>query len=263
MSYEICQALQAATCSIKVFLHGEEISHGSGFSFLPSGEVITAAHVVTGRVPLREADFEEPGVEILCKFSGYTARKYKVAIRGFQIQVPGFINPVDIDFSMLVPIAPIKHQHPFLTAVVNAPKLGSTVYAAGFSDEIELPFGLGRNITAGTAGSRDFFSAMRLGYEADMLQLMCKKAMVGNSRRFSFSNTNIEITGELYYLDNGMHSGASGGPVVNTKGEAVGLITQRAVTSLGEGDSPKLRVPSGSTLVLSLGPMRASQANKP
>lgn len=49
-----------------------------------------------------------------------------------------------------------------------------------------------------------------------------------------------------------MHSGASGGPVINEKGKAIGVITKRAVTSVSypDLDNPKKDVPSGSALAI-------------
>lgn len=35
---------------------------------LPNGQVITAAHVVTGRFPIRHSDYIDPALKIFCKF---------------------------------------------------------------------------------------------------------------------------------------------------------------------------------------------------
>lgn len=47
-----------------------------------------------------------------------------------------------------------------------------------------------------------------------------------------------------------MHSGASGGPVVNEDCKVIGVITKRAVTGVSYTDmeNPNQEVPSGSTL---------------
>ena len=54
-----------------------------------------------------------------------------------------------------------------------------------------------------------------------------------------------------------MHSGASGGPVINKSGDAVGIITQRAVTSASQKEAPSLSIPSGSTVAISIQPLKA------
>lgn len=48
--------------------------------------------------------------------------------------------------------------------------------------------------------------------------------------------------------------GASGGPVVNEDGEAIGVVSQRAMTRVDVGQE-KVKVPSGCTVALSLVPL--------
>ena len=50
-------------------------------------------------------------------------------------------------------------------------------------------------------------------------------------------------------------NGASGGPIVNEAGEAIGVISQRAVTSASQSSDTSLKVPAGATIGLSLEPM--------
>ena len=60
----------------------------------------------------------------------------------------------------------------------------------------------------------------------------------------------MNVISEIYHIDNGMHSGASGGPIINSKGEFVGIITHRAVISikiLVEDKLMKMDTPSGNT----------------
>ena len=92
---------------------------------------------------------------------------------------------------------------------------------------------------------------------ADMMGPLIKRAVVANHRRIhaGSSTQKIKLEVDLFYLDSGVNSGASGGPVVNEKGEAIGLITQRAVTSASQEAAPGLKVPAGATVALSLHPM--------
>lgn len=262
MTKEICTKMQQSTCVIKVYEEGELVSSGSGFAFSERGEVFTAAHVVTGQMPLREEDFYNPDSVIICKFLGLPECQYKVAIPGVKIQVEGFREAIDLDFCGLMPVQPWANNVPYLEAMLGKPDIGSTVYFGGFSDEIELPFGFDRLLDHQSSGVKPFFEAMARGYEADMTQIICKRGMVANVRTFNFSNSKTKQTveGSLFYIDNGIHSGASGGPVVDQNGHAIGLITQRAVTTIyhesEEEDQPprmqKMLVPSGSTLALAL-----------
>ena len=76
-------------------------------------------------------------------------------------------------------------------------------------------------------------------------------------RVINASNSNIDLSCDIFYLDNAMHSGASGGPVINKSGDAVGIITQRAVTSASQKEAPSLSIPSGSTVAISIQPLKA------
>ena len=86
--------------------------------------------------------------------------------------------------------------------------------------------------------------------------LMIKSGMVGYRRelRFGVGEQGVlrEVVGEVMYIDGGMNLGASGGAVVNGQGEAVGIMTDRAWTSVSYRDQVGLQVPSGSTVALSV-----------
>jgi S1-C subfamily serine protease len=62
---------------------------------------------------------------------------------------------------------------------------------------------------------------------------------------------------DVFYMDNGVNHGASGGPIVNENGEVIGVISQRAITSASQESVPNLMVPSGATIGLSLHPLEA------
>ncbi|MFW1911679.1 hypothetical protein [Acinetobacter ursingii] len=81
-----------------------------------------------------------------------------------------------------------------------------------------------------------------------------KQGYIGNIRRIfaNDSSQNIKIETDVFYIDNGMHSGASGGPIVNEEGVALGVLTQRAITPAHQSNDSKLKVPSGSSIGISL-----------
>lgn len=259
MHEEICNKILDSTCSLNIFLGEEKISSGTGFSFTPGGQVITAGHVVTGRFPLKSSDIKDPNVRIFGKFRTIPTVEYKVELCGMTIVADFMAEPIQIDLAILTPKEKLLTPIPHLPTKLTAPKLGETVLIAGFSDEIELPFMFETKIRKSTTGMDKFFEALEVGYKADMLSLMVKKGMVGNIKGYVFedSSTGKKVEGEIFYVDNGMHSGASGGPIVNVKGEAIGFISERAITRVAFEDTPKLRVPSGSTLGLSLKPLLA------
>lgn len=257
MYKKLYDKINEATCFITVFLGEERISSGTGFCFRADGQVITAAHVVTGRFPIRYEDYSDPNVRIYAKFKGIPVLEYKVGFCSVTIEVKSFKSPIQIDVALLTPKVALTHELNNLPAKIEPPKLGEEVFLAGFSDELKLPFLVDELLDRKTAGAQEFFDAMHKGYMADMTGPLIKRAVVGNQRRIITSDSETEITIEcdVLYLDNGMHYGASGGPIVNKNGEAVGVIVQRAVTDASQDDVPKINVPSGSTIGLSLQPV--------
>ena len=153
----------------------------------------------------------------------------------------------------MLPAAPVLFPfEPFTIGV--PPRLGEEIFFAGYSDELESPFRVERLLKPETSGAREFLEAMQRGYRADMTGPLVKRGVIGNARKICTSEaaTNMEIECEVFYADNSMHSGASGGPFVNRRGQAVGVIVQRATTSAAQSSDPSLLVPSGSTVGLGL-----------
>jgi hypothetical protein len=258
-SYEICKKIQSATCSIAVELEGEIISRGTGWSFSANGEIFTAAHVLSGRVPIKTKDIEDPNIKYWVKFMGYPEFECKRALPFITVKSDFFNEDVVIDIATLIPKSKLLYQAPFITTLFDPPKLGDTVYFAGFSDEIELPF-LGGKLSRRLGGLQQFETHMERNGNVDMINLMIKRGMVGNIREVSFGSSiqNMSMNADIYYIDNALHSGASGGPVVNENGEVVGVVTQRAVTKVSHADEKifNLTVPAGSTVGLSLKPLK-------
>ncbi|MEX3634977.1 hypothetical protein [Paraburkholderia sp. BR14320] len=139
MLEELYNRISPACCSVTVFLGDEKISEGSGFAFLPNGQVITAAHVVTGRFPIRHSDYIDPALKIFCKFQGLPVAEYAVQLCSMNIEVPGFSQPVQLDIAMLNPKEPFPTEVPRIPVVLgDTPRLGQRVFLAGYSEELRL-----------------------------------------------------------------------------------------------------------------------------
>ena len=258
MYKDLYEEIQQPCGFVTVFLDDEVVSEGSCFTVAPDGSVITAAHVVTGRWPIKVEDNADPRVRIFIKFPQKPLLKYKVAVGVFQVEAPVFKEGIQLDIAVLVPVD-AKEAQPFEYLSVNVRKtslgLGQKVFLAGYSDDLCLPFGLERIVDPAVEGVPEFLAAMQTGYIADMMGPLVKSAYVGNLRRIVASNAKTKIEVDTFYLDCGIDCGASGGPVVDEAGEVLGVIIQRGVTDAGQRDYPNLRVPSGSTLCLSLKPL--------
>lgn len=257
MFSDLYSRVAPACCYITVFLRDERISEGTGFSYTATGEVLTAAHVVTGRWPIRKEDYQDPEQRIFCKFPGLPPAEYKVFFCCLEIDVPVFTQLVQIDLALLIPKDELKQPVPHIPSRVEPPALGESVFMAGYSEEVRLPFEVDKLLLDDFVGVGAFRDAMQKGYMADMMGAMFKRGVVGNIRRVSASNSKAgdELVCYVMYIDNGMHPGASGGPIFNRSGEAVGLVSQRAITRVDAGREAMLGVPSGSTLGISLAPL--------
>lgn len=257
MLEELYSRISPACCYLTVFLNDEKISEGSGFAFTRDGQVLTAAHVVTGRFPIRRSDYTDPALKIFCKFPGVPVAEYGVVMCCPEIQVPGFTSNVQLDLAVLHPKTPFPDTLHRIPVPLESPRLGQRVFMAGYSEELRLPFDIDRLPCPTTEGADAFKAAMEKGYQADMTGPLIKQGHIGNIRR-------IVVTAEgrgtlecdVTYIDNAMHTGASGGPLVNERGEAIGVLSQRAVTTIDVGKEGNTRVPSGCTVAISLLPLR-------
>lgn len=256
LSPEALQRVADGICYITVYLGAERVSEGTGFAYTASGEVLTAAHVVTGRFPIRHDDYKNPAQLIYCKFAGLPEAEYSVFFCSIELDVAAFTGRIQLDLAVLLPKQPFAAPVPYIPANPNPPKLGEPVCVAGFSEEMELPFNVDKLLKHDQPGAPQFREAMKFGYMADMMGPLLKHGNVANIRRIAAENTESgdHIECDVMYIDNGMHPGASGGPVVNQMGEAVGVISQRAVTRIDVGEE-RVRVPSGCTVALSLAPL--------
>jgi len=256
MLNELYEKVSTSCCYVTVFLGEEKISEGSGFAYMATGEVLTAAHVVTGRWPIQTADYRAPDQRIFCKFPGVPLVEYTIFFCAITVNVQSFSEPIQLDLAVLLPKSPFVEAVSHLRALVHPPQLGERVFVAGYSDELVLPFQFDKLLTKTDDGVPAYLEAMEKGYMADMTGPLIKQGHVGNIRRVIAENTSTgdRIECDFMYIDNSMHSGASGGPVFNENGDAVGVITKRAVTSASQEHYPKLEVPSGCTIGLGLQP---------
>lgn len=255
MFQDLYKKIQSCCGYVTVFEGDEIISEGTCFSFNPNGEVITAAHVVTGRMPIKKEDYTHPQQKIIIKFPELPLVEYAVTFCSFEINTSSFKEPIQLDIAVLHPKEEQTFTFPFLAANINSLTLGQRVFIAGYSDELKLPFSIEKIIDPKSLGADKFIKAIKEeGYLADMTGPMIKQGYVGNIRRIyaEDSSQNIKIETDVFYIDNGMHSGASGGPIVNEKGIALGVLTQRAITPAHQSNDSKLEVPSGSSIGISL-----------
>ncbi|MCA8275739.1 serine protease [Burkholderia sp. AU30280] len=257
MLEELYNRISPACCYITVFLDDEKISEGTGYSFTTDGQVLTAAHVVTGRFPILLSDYTDPALKIFCKFPGLPVAEYVVVMCCLEIQVPGLSENIQLDLAVLHAKAPLPSAPPHIPVTVDeSPRLGQRVIMAGYSEELSVPFSVDRLLSPTAKGADAFKAAMEKGYMADMTGPLIKQGHVANLRRIVASVASRNLECDLVYIDNAMHPGASGGPLINERGEAIGVLSQRAVTAVDGGKDGMIKVPSGCTVAISLLPLK-------
>lgn len=226
----------------------ELISCGSAVPINKEGVLITAAHVVTGRLPIRDEDLNDPDVKILAKSVGSNFQEYVPGICGFTMENEYMKSPLFIDLAILNP-KKNKTNFNHLTISDKEIEVGQDVIMSGYPDDIELPFSFDLNLDMDHPESKGLDKNIAIAKQL----LMIKSGMIGQKFLVNLSGSNIKetISGEVIYIDNVMHSGASGGPVINNYGELIGIILQRAITSVPYEETPSLKIPSGSTLAIS------------
>ncbi len=247
--FEICEKLRDSTYLVSVRQDDEVVSQGTGVCINIFGDLLTAAHVVAGRLPVRSKDLV--GISIRGKSEGGKTASYSIAVCGFSIDVsPHLKDPITFDLAILKRDVPLTDAH-YLELDPTPPRVGLEVMMAGYSDEVSLPFAFEANIDMRHPGIAEYQREVKLAL-SEMKFSMFKSGMVGRCYRVSFTDPKLgDITGHTFYVDNAMHSGASGGPVVDSECNLIGIITQRAITSFSTSENPGAQVPSGSAIAIS------------
>ena len=249
---EISDALEKTSYLVNSFFGQEplnaenSIGIGSGVAINAKGDLLTAAHVVTGRLPIRLADVNAPSVTIVAKTKTGQFNHYYSVVCGVGIQNSLTKEPITVDLALLRPLS-TQNDVPFLRLNRKPIKVGLEVLMAGFPDDMELPLSFDQTLDR----TQPEVKLILQGIEIARHLLMIKSGMVGYENSVTLTDGKLKLEGQVFYVDNQLQNGASGGPVVNQDAEVIGIITQRAITSVSYRKTSDLRVPSGSTVVIS------------
>ena len=247
----LCKKIRDCTYCIAIIYKGEMISTGSGVCYRTDRWLLTAAHVIDPKLSLDAAYLKDPSLKIYAKAaSSKRWGEYCQVLVGYSIHLPAYMKrPLVVDLAILRPTIEVRDSHFLSCAIVPSP-IGTDVLLAGFPDEMRLPFDFD---TLLNYRHPDMTAKKRVQLELSKNQLLIKSGMIGcvHSITLEDSEKAFKAQGEIYWIDNASHYGASGGPVVGMDGSVIGIICQRGDTSAGSSDIPELRVPSGSSLALS------------
>lgn len=251
----VAEKLLRTTYVVDVYQDGELYSSGSAYCFHEQGFLATAGHVITNRTPIREEDWKDPGLKVLARIAGGKEAAYEVAMCGMNLAWEGvLVRSLQVDLAVLRPSEPRSGVEHLGWHTTRRP-VGTRVLMAGFPDEMEPPLRFTEAVDPGNPGFRDSAEETAEKIRKVGQIPMVKSGMVGYS-----DSVKVDLDGSgsrvfdvgVYYVDNAMHSGASGGPVVDLSGKALGTITHRAVTKVPfpELEEPNKDVPSGSALAV-------------
>lgn len=253
----LCNKLEQTTYRVRAFENGELFSEGSAFCFSERGILMTAAHVIDGGKPFDVHKFDETNIKIEASTKNGPVLNYRPNICGIKINWPDgpFKEYILIDLAVLNPVKTISDA-PYLEISNQIQQTGTEILMSGFPDELEFPLNLDKNLDI------KYLKETQDGDEVSKnlsrfkgMLIMHKSGMIGFSDNIIIDpklGDGFKLSVGIYYIDNGMHSGASGGPVINKKGKVIGVITKRAVTKVSypDLDNPSKEVPSGSTLAI-------------
>jgi hypothetical protein len=244
----LCELLQETTYLVFVLLAGRDgqpelIGSGTAVAVNARGDLLTAAHVVTTRFPIRAEEVEDPNVVILAKRKSSAFSRYASPLCGLTVDLGELLTgPLTVDLAVLRPVDP-QTDVEFLPISLRAPIVGETVLMAGYPDDIELPFSFDQMLPASSIQVRK----QQVNLEISKRLMMIRSGMVGHSAGVRI---NEEYEGDFFHIDNVLHSGASGGPVLDATGQVLGILMKRAITRVPYEETPRLRVPSGAAVAI-------------
>lgn len=243
---KICAKVKESIRKVDVFSNEDVISAGTGVLINPSGFLLTANHVISC-LDTNSTIIVSGGTDN--KRIKYEPFFFDVSV---DINMEKFLKPVNIDLAILKPVLEIKTEN-YLNLNKRKIKEGEEVIMAGFPDDIKPPLNFDKLLN---------FENLELGVKKNEIKsffenflrfLMIRHGIIGSVQKVNintvFEEKKLEIKGATYWIDNAVTYGASGGPVVNSSGDLIGIISEKGVTD-GVVDSEKL-IPSGSTMALS------------
>ncbi len=249
---KICKKIKESIRRLILFDGKEIIGSGTGIIIKNTGVMLTANHVIANYST-------SPGFKIIANGMGdFGQTEYKPLLHNvsFDINISGYAKPLGIDLALLEPIEKTKEVS-FIELGDNVASEGEEVIMAGFPDEIKPPLNFNKMLNFDNPKLARQKSKIEDFFKYSMTLIMMKGGMIGSVQGVKLKSTNTNIPGfnkkginadgAVYWIDNASTYGASGGPVVDSSGKLIGIISEKGMTGRGIG----LETPSGSTMALS------------
>lgn len=246
---KLCAILTKATYQVYVTQGDQLLRYGSAVAISDAGHLLTAAHVITGET--LETEAVDPALQFYARPAHGYLQPYRVEHCAISVRADYLLEPITIDLALLAPTQMLE-QVPALVISSRPVTLGAEVLMAGFSHEIRPAFDF-HNKVKDLQVDPTYLPKLEWLRQCSY-EMMIKRGMVGQITPFQFGDSDGKIIeGDWFHIDNTLHPGASGGPVIDADGTLVGIITHTAGAFGSLADSPKIKVnvPSGSAIAVS------------
>jgi hypothetical protein len=230
----------------------DNIGVGTGVIVDSNGTLLTASHVIEG--------YSNPKIIVMGPKDIpqiiYSSYFKDVSIN---VDMEDYIKPLKIDLAILKPQKQEKIKNiAYVKLADEISQEGEEVLMAGFPDEVKLPLNFNKFLNFDNPDIKEEKEEIDKFIFMFNRLLMIKSGMIGSVQKININNSKwidekgvekrINVQGASYWIDNGCTYGASGGLVVNSKGNLIGIICEKGMTFQ---NNIEIELPSGSTMALS------------
>ena len=256
---EICQKLRPLMRKVVVIDGNVVTSAGSGIVVKDDGTILTARHVIVD-----EKGRTYTG-HILVSGLNTGSQQYYPTVTpdfSFDMNIPNLMSRINLDICILKPVQP-QENIDYIPIANEFKDIGDDIIMAGFPEDITEPLHFFQKLNVNNPDIGKLLLEYEAKYKFLFRQLMFKHGIVGNRQTVVFNKVHLEkltgwtgpktikIKGAIYWTDNHLTYGGSGGPLVNDDCELIGIMTEKAFTKLKLDEPSDVKIPSGTGMALS------------
>jgi len=251
----ICKKIKQSIRHLILFDGKDIVSSGTGIIVKDTGELLTANHVIADYNALSSPRIIARGASGAGKIREIEYRPL-ISNIDLNINMPNYAKPLKVDLAILGPLKETE-KISFIEMEDKIASEGEEVIMAGFPDEIKPPMNFDKMLNFDNPDLFNQKTKIDEFFKYSMSLMMMKGGMIGSVQRVNLMNCKINLPGfskkiinakgAVYWIDNASTYGASGGPVIDSSGRVIAIISEKGITEQEMG----LAVPSGSTMALS------------